>query len=417
MELDIAFRCAAALGRGILVGLERERTQDHTTAFAGVRTFALISLAGATAAYMEVSLNLRWLALAAFIMVAALIVASHVIAGLRGKMGITTEVTAILAFLVGALCIHGSLGVAAAVGVACVLLLALKDWLHKLASRIESSDVEATLKFAIVTVIVLPLLPNRNFGPPLVNVINPYTIWLMVVLICGLNFISYILVKVMKKEQGIGLTGLLGGLISSTALTLGFSQRSRSDPALAYPLALGILAAWTVMFVRVIAIVWVISPQLGRQSLVRLGLLALVSLIISLVLWWRCRSRETGTVASGENPFELGQAIKFGLLFGVIMVMAKLGETHLGSQGLYLAAAVGGLADVDAISLSMAQFALSGVAAPEAAIRAIIVGVLANTLVKTGMVMWLGAPSLRRAMLPAAAILTATSLIAAFLLR
>jgi uncharacterized membrane protein (DUF4010 family) len=417
MEIDVAFRFAVAVCLGVLVGLERERTQDHTTAFAGVRTFALISLLGATASYLEIYLHLPWLALAAFVMVSALVIASHIIVSLRGKMGITTEVTAILAFLIGALCLHGSITVAAAVGVACTLLLALKDWLHRLASHIASTDVEAALKFSIVTVIILPLLPNRTFGPPPFNIINPFILWLMVVLICGLNFVSYLLVKVMDKEQGLGLTGLLGGLVSSTALTLGFAQRSRNSSAPTHALALGILISWTVMFVRMIVIVWVVNPSLGRHLLLGVGLLALISVVISLVLWRQASSGETGTVVSGENPFELGQAIKFGLLFGIIMVMAKVAEIYLGQRGLYLAGAVGGLADVDAVALSMAQFSLNAVASPEAATRAIIIGALANTLTKTGLVLWIGSPALRRAILPAAGILSVASLAAIFFLH
>ena len=144
--------------------------------------------------------------------------------------GITTEISTLLAFLVGALCVWNRVEVAAAVSVAALLLLALKDWLHRLAQRIESSDVEATLKFAIITVIILPLLPNQAYGPPSLEAINPYQIWLMVVLISGLNFVGYILVKVLGSEHGIGLTGILGGLVSSTAVTLGFAQRSRAEP-------------------------------------------------------------------------------------------------------------------------------------------------------------------------------------------
>jgi len=417
MEYETAFRFGVALALGMLVGLERERTQDHTTAFAGVRTFALIALLGATASYLDLRLGLPWLALAVFIMLAILVIASHVVVSIRGKMGITTEVTALLAFLLGVLCIHGSIAIAAAIGVTCALLLALKDWLHTLAGRIESSDVEATLKFAIVTVIILPLLPNRDFGPLPINVINPYIIWLMVVLICGLNFVSYILVKIMNKEQGLGLTGLLGGLVSSTALTLGFAQRSRRDATPPYALAFGILLSWTVMFVRVIVVVWVVNPALGHYLLLRLGFLTLVSVAISLAMWRWAHSKETGTVTSGENPFELGQAIKFGLIFGVILIMSKVAQTYLGREGLYLAGAVGGLADVDAVALSMSQFSVSGIATAEAATRAVIIGALANTVTKTGLVIGLGSPSLRRAILPPAVILAIACLAAAFLFR
>jgi len=304
-------------------------------------------------------------------------------------------------------------GPPAAVTVASILLLSLREWLHRLASRIEAADVEATLKFAIITIIILPLLPNQNFGPPRLDVINPYKIWLMVVLISGLNFASYILVKVMGSEHGLGLTGVLGGLVSSTAVTLGFSQRSKQDAALAPSLALGILLAWTVMFFRVVVEVAVVNATLAARLLLGLGLMGGVSLGVSAFLWWRGRSHETARVASGHNPFELDEAIKFGLLFGVIIFAAKAAEVFLGEAGLYLAGALAGLTDVDAISLSMANLAAADPENTGIAARTVIIAVLSNTLVKSGIVVSLAAPSLRRVMLPLAGLVLATGVAAA----
>jgi len=195
MDEPLALRFAVALGLGILIGLERERAKG-TEGGAGVRTFALIALAGAIAGYLEENLALGWFALAIFGAVGMLIVGHYVLTSLRGDTGITTEVSALLAFLLGVLCAHGQLQVAAWVAVAMALMLALKDWLHRLARRIDASDVEATLKFAIVTLIILPLVPDQNYGPAPLDVLNPYKIWLMVVLISGLNFLSYLLIKV-----------------------------------------------------------------------------------------------------------------------------------------------------------------------------------------------------------------------------
>src|SRR6185503_2024213 len=152
---------------------------------------------------------------------------------------------------------------ASVVTVVCLLLLTLKDFLHRLARRVELADVEATLQFAVISVIILPLLPNQNFGPPPIDVINPYKIWLMVVLIAGLNFVGYVAVKVLGSEHGLGVTGVLGGLVSSTALTLSFSQRSRQEPKQATAFALAIVLAWTIMFLRVIVMVSVVDPHLG----------------------------------------------------------------------------------------------------------------------------------------------------------
>jgi uncharacterized membrane protein (DUF4010 family) len=413
--LILALRFAAALGLGVLLGMERERSRTETS-FAGVRTFGLLALAGGIAAYVDASLGRPWLALAVFAALAGLVIVSYAATSQRGVFGITTEVSALLAFLLGFLCVRGHVTLAAGLAVASGAVLALKQWLHQLSARVETADVEATLKFAIVSIIILPLVPDRNFGPPPLDVINPYKIWLMVVLISGLNFASYLLVKIVGAEHGIGLTGLLGGLVSSTAVTLGFAQRSRLEPGQAAPLGLGILVAWTVMFFRVVVLVAAVDRGLVPRIAIGMAAFGLPSLAICWLLWRRQRSAQTAAVSAGQNPFELGEAIRFGLLFGVITFAAKAAQVYLGDAGLYLAGAIAGLTDVDAIALSMANLAHAdaGNAAPAA--RTIVIAVAANTLFKAGMVASLGAPALRRIIVgAAAAILVAAALTASLL--
>jgi uncharacterized membrane protein (DUF4010 family) len=418
-ELDpllLALRFAAALGLGVMLGLERERTQQPEGGFAGVRTFGLISLAGAMAGYLDAVLDRPSLALAVFAAIAGLVIASAVLLGRRGDIGITTEVSALLAFLLGFLCLREQVALAAGLAVASGAMLALKDWLHALARRIETADVEATLKFAIVSLIVLPLVPDQNYGPAPLDVINPYTIWWMVVLISGLNFTSYLLVKVVGPEHGVGLTGLLGGLVSSTATTLGFAQRSRTEPEQARALALGIVIAWTVMFFRVVLLVALTAGALAARLAWSMGVLGAVSLLIAVVLHRRERPAGRATVSAGANPFELGEAIRFGLLFGVVTFAAKAAQVYLGDAGLYLAGAVAGLTDVDAIALSMARLAGGDAGSVGVAARTVVIAVLANTLAKGGMAVFLGAPALRRIMLPITGVLLAAGVAAALLL-
>jgi uncharacterized membrane protein (DUF4010 family) len=395
-DLDLAIRLGAALGLGLLLGLERERKRDAELLFGGVRTFALIALLGALGAFMERELGQGWLILAAFVALSALVIVSYATTAVRGEVGITTEVTALLAFMVGALCGWENVGVASVATVVCLLLLTLKDFLHGLARRVELADVQATLQFAVISVIILPLLPDQNFGPPPIDVINPYKIWLMVVLIAGLNFLGYVLVKVLGSEHGFIVTGILGGLVSSTAVTLSFSQRSRREPAMSNAFVLAIVVAWTIMFVRVVVMVGLVNRALAASLALALGCMAVAGLLVSLVLWRRSRTAETGVVAAGANPFELGEAIKFGLLFGIVTVVAKTAEAYLGATGLYLAGAVAGLTDVDAISLSMANLATSSPQSVKIAAYTIVIAVISNTLVKTGMAVFMGAPALRR---------------------
>ncbi len=412
---DLALRFVVSIGLGVLLGLERERTKGEEGG-AGVRTFALIALSGAIAGYVGESLGLTWLALAMFIAIALLVVVMYVVTAVRGDTGITTEVSALLAFILGLLCAHGQLQLASWVAVAMALLLALKDWLHRFASRIDAADVEATLKFSIITLIILPLVPDINYGPPPLDVVNPYKIWLMVVLISALNFVSYLLVKIVGAEHGLGIAGLLGGLVSSTAVTLGFAQRSRQAGEDASALALGIVLAWTVMFFRVLIMSSLISLELGRRLAPAVGLLCVVSLMACYWLWRRHQQRERGEVKAGSNPFELDQAIKFGLLFGVVVLVAKAAQVYLGDAGLFLAAGVAGLTDVDAITLAMANLARDDSANLATAARAIIIAVMANTITKSGMAIGLGSNELRRISLPIAALLLATGTLGALLL-
>jgi uncharacterized membrane protein (DUF4010 family) len=394
-DLDLALRFAAALGLGLLLGIERERKRDAELFFGGVRTFALIALLGAVGAFMERELNQGWLIIAAFVALSALVIVSYATTAARGELGITTEISAMLAFIVGALCGWQHVGVASVATVVCLLLLTFKDFLHRLARRVELADIEATLTFAVISVIILPLLPNQNFGPPPLDVINPYKIWLMVVLIAGLNFLGYVLVKVLGNEHGLALTGILGGLVSSTAVTLSFSQRSRREPAMSSAFVLAIVIAWTIMFLRVVVMVGIINRALAASLAVALGCMAVAGLLVSLLLWRR-RAHETGVVTAGANPFELGEAIKFGLLFGIVTIVAKAAETYLGATGLYLAGAVAGATDVDAIALSMANRATTTLESTKIAAYTIVIAVISNTLVKAGMAAFMGAPAMRR---------------------
>ena len=411
--VELALRFAAALGLGIILGLEREHAKTEAS-FAGVRTFGLLALAGGVAAHVGPALGEPWLGFGLFGAIAALIVVSYAVTARLGRLGVTTEISALLAFSLGFLCVRGHVVTASGIAVASGGVLALKGWLHRLAARIETADIEATLEFAIVSVIILPLVPDRSFGPPPFDVFNPYTIWLMVVLISGLNFASYVLVKMVSAERGIGLTGLLGGLVSSTAVTLGFSRRSRSEPANAPAFALGILAAWTVMFARVAVLIATVDRRLALAVLPTMAAFTLASLAVCGWLWQRRRASATAQASPGANPFELGEAIRFGLVFGVVTFAARAAQVYLGDAGLYLAGAVAGLTDVDAITLSMAQLARDHTETVRAAALTVAIAVASNTLFKTGMAAFLGGAELRRIVLPAAAaILLAGSVLAA----
>jgi uncharacterized membrane protein (DUF4010 family) len=331
-------------------------------------------------------------------------------------VGVTSEVAAMVVFVCGALCYWNYLELAAALAVVTFGFLTLKPQLHGIAERVSSEDLYATLKFAIISLIILPVLPNQVYGPPPFDAFNPYNTWLMVVFISGISFLGYVLIKVVGGRRGIGLTGLLGGLVSSTAVTLSFSERSQDHPDLARPFALAITLAWTVMFGRVIVEVAVLNQELLQVLWLPMLAAMAAGLAFCGFYYFAQRTSEGGDIKLA-NPFELGPAIKFGILYAVILIVAKAAQFYFQDAGLYAAAAVAGLADVDAITLSMAELAGAegGVAIPTAA-RAVVLAAISNTLVKGGIALFAGAATLRRALLPPLLAILAVSAAVAFLL-
>lgn len=414
---ELALRFGIALLIGILIGVEREyaRLKEDVKSFAGVRTFPLIALLGCSAALLT-ELAGEWTFGILAALLGLLIAISYAFDAREGRVGLTSEAAAIVVFVCGALCYWDKLELAAILSVVTFGFLTLKPQLHGLAQRISSEDLYATLKFAIISLIILPVLPNQTYGPPPFDAFNPYKTWLMVVFISGISFLGYVLIKIVGSRRGIGLTGLLGGLVSSTAVTLSLSERSQDHAKLARPFALAITLAWAMMFGRVVVEVAVLNQALFRSLWLPLGVAMLAGLICCSFYYFVQRTDE-GSDVQIANPFELGPAIKFGILYAVILVAAKAAQFYFQDAGLYAAAAVAGLADVDAITLSMADLAGTegGIAVPTAA-RAVILAVLSNTIVKGGIAMTVGPTALRRAILPPFIIMLCAGGLAGFLL-
>ncbi len=402
-QTSIFFRFGAALFIGILIGLQREyafNKLDKELA-AGVRTFALMGLIGSIAAFASDILKSPWPFVSIIVVFGALLSVNYFIEAWRGETGMTTEISAVLTVLAGALAYWNQVTLAVALGVITAVLLSVKLELHSFVKHLTRADVLSTLKFAVITAIILPILPNKNYGPEPFNLFNPYSIWLFVVLISGISFVGYILIKIAGPSKGIGLTGFLGGLASSTAVTLNFTHRSRTNPELAKSFALAILIAWTVMFPRVFIIVFALSNDLARQLLLPIAILVLISVAYCLYLLRILRTEKSNEQVQFSNPFELGPAIKFGVLFSIILLLSKAAQVYLGNTGIYIASMVSGIADVDAISLSVTKLTqqVGGINFTIAA-KAIIIASVANTLSKGGIVLVGGSKSLRYAVLP-----------------
>ncbi len=400
-QTDLFLRFAVALGIGFMIGLQREFAfrEASRELVAGERTFALMGLVGALAAMAADLLDAAMAFAGVILLVGVFTAIAYYVDAKQGNVGLTTEISILLVVLLGALCYWGQITLAVALGIATAVLLSLKIETDRLVSTLTREDVLAALQLAVISAIVLPVLPNQSIGPPPFDVLNPFNIWLMVVFISAINFLGYVLIKFVGAEQGIWLTGLLGGLVSSTAVTLGFSERSRREAVLSRPFALAITLAWTVMFSRVLVEVGVLNQALLGMVWPPLLASGLAGVIYSGALYIRQRASEKGEITF-SNPLDLISAIKFGLLYAVILVVARTAQLYFGDTGVLVSSLLSGLADVDAITLSLAALSKAGGLDLDVAALAIVLAAMSNTVVKGSIVLIGGAPALRKTILP-----------------
>jgi uncharacterized membrane protein (DUF4010 family) len=393
---------AVAAAAGLLIGLEREQSAPHhqgvSSFLGGARTHPLFALVAAVAMLLERQVG--WAApVAAFGALVTFLVVNYADDVRRGAdRGLTSEAAFLLSFLLGALATSRvieptgqRLVVVAALAVVATLLLSAKPVLHPFVSRVSRTDITAALKFLIVAVVVLPLLPDRAFGP--YGALNPRSLGWMVVLISGISFVGYAAIRLLGPERGLGLTGLVGGLASSTAVTLSMAAKAKEAPSLSAPCALAVVAASTVMCARVGVLVGVLNAALLGPlipPLLGMGLGGLAAW-----LWLRRRPSAVGGELQMANPFELSTAFKFGLFFAVVLVGSRLAADKLGAGGVYVAGVLAGTTDVDTIALSMAELAGESVTLQVGA-TAVVLALFSNTVVKGAMAALLGGAAFGR---------------------
>ncbi len=410
-------KLATAILLGLLVGLEREWAKATDKAlFAGIRTFPFISLLGCVSAMIAAESGSGWFFGASFMGFMLFVSANHfVTGGTPGHgLGTTTEITSMLMFLFGGLVFWGHAGLAAALTVAVTVILSIKQPLHALAQRVESQDIYATLKLAVVSIIIMPLLPDRGIaieGFPYLEVVNPQRVWLLVVMVTGIAFLGYVAAKVISPGRGIALSGLLGGIASSTAVAISMAHRSHEDDRLAPQLSLAVVLASTVLFVRTIVEVAIVNGPLARDLVVPLLGATLFGVAASAYLWFRGAHAEAESVTI-QNPFSLVSAVKFGLVFAAMLILTKYLTDRFDRAGVFLAAGIGGLVDARPIALTVANLALRGDVGRHDAVAAVMLGTLANTIMKCGYAAITGAPAFRRMLLPAFLLVVAGGVVA-----
>ncbi len=390
MDLDLIQRFAVTLAIGLLIGMERgwdDQETRETPHIAGVRTFALIALLGALWQLLGSEFGPLILAVGFLGFAALYVSASWLETRATGHYGITTEVAAFITFSLGAMTMHGYVLLSAATAVIVTIILSAKPILHRWLDRLERRELHAILKLLLISVVLLPALPNRGFGPW--QAINPYEMWWVVVLICALSFVGYFAQKLAGARRGVILTSLFGGLVSSTATTLSFSRQARAEPALANLYAVGVIIACTVMFPRILIMVGLIQPQLLRALAWPVGVMAVIACASALWQWRALKTSKDVEAPTLQNPFDFKMALQFAALLTLIMILAQALRHWFGQLGVYLLAAVAGVSDVDAITVSLSRMAPEELALVAAA-GAITVAALVNTVVKGLMAAFIG---------------------------
>ncbi len=367
-----------ALMIGLLIGVERERAKapgEHY--FAGIRTFPLISMLGFVCALIS-SFTSFYFFITGFILFGILVAIEYYVTAQKGELGGTTELTLLLVYVLGGLVFWEYFLLSTAIGVVITVFLSLKTKFRAFAGMVSEEDILATLKFLIITVIVLPILPNKTVDP--FGIINPLKIWYFVILISGISFIGYILFKIIGSKKGIIVLSLLGGLASSTAVTLSFSQRSKENTSYCSEFGSGILLATTIMYPRVLFIVFLLSPILSIQLILPFFILSSISLYFSFIYKKKNSIAKEGDLEL-SNPFKLFFAIKFGLVLMVLLFISGLFNKFLGSGGVFLAAFIGGFASLDAAILSVVNVGTIKIGNDIIA-AAILLSISANTIFK-----------------------------------
>ncbi|AQM69438.1 MgtC family protein [Vibrio campbellii] len=389
-----------ALLLGAIVGTQRGwvmRNSVEGSRVAGIRTFSLVGLLGGLVGILA---NIYTPLLLGFALIALVILAciAFVIQQRKSEdISITGVVSLVITFVLGSLAVSGEPVLAAAAAVITAVVLDNKKELHQALQRLQEYELDAALRLLLISIVLLPLLPNQAYGPW--KALNPYEIWWMVVLIASISFVGYFAIKIGGAKRGILFTSVFAGLSSSTALTLQFSHLSREQANISPLLASGILLSCGTMFPRLLIVLSVINPQLVTL----LGPIALVMMAaLYLPAWWIWRRSEVEPIEQPNkqtNPLALQSALFFGVVLAVIMLLSHALSDLFGSAGVLILSALSGITDVDAISLALGRQSTQTLSVETAALG-ILIAASVNTVVKMGMVVAIGDKALWRRVAP-----------------
>lgn len=394
-QADFIIRILVALGIGFIIGLEREHAaiEEKVKGFAGIRTFVFVVLLGFMGG-MTYYLFAPLVYISIFLGVVILTGISYFITASRGDIGATTEFSVLIAFFLGTLSFLGILEISLMITVVVVVLLTGKVRLHTIVGKITPEELYDFIRFVVIALLVFPFLPDQTYGP--YNIINPREIGWVIILTSGLGFVGYILMKFLGAGRGILLSGIIGGLISSTAVTWVFAKKSKENEALSQNCAIAILAASSIMIVRVLVWTFIFNKALFNEIYFTILLVFLGALGITLFFYFKQRGKEIiDTNIRQGKPLDLQGALVFGVIYMVILLVVSYANEQLGEQGLMISSAIAGLSDIDAITISVSK--LAGLTLDfSIAANALLVATIANTIVKMGIGIWAGSKSLRK---------------------
>jgi len=370
---------------GALLGMERERGQDH---MAGLRTFILVTLFGCICAQISKAASEPWIIPSGMAAIIVLAAAGHfTMVKEHSAPGLTTWVAMLVAFGIGALVGFDQTVEAVALSLATTIILYFKSILHNFSHSLSERDIYAIFQFGLIAFVILPVLPDRGFGP--YKVLNPHNIWLMVVLVSAINLSGYLILKFGKKHWGGPMVGILGGTISSTATTLCFARRARENHGFSMMGAMIVALASTTVLVRMTLLIGIIHSELLQSLALPMTAMFLSGMIPVFFLWRKTRSQETPDPDT-KNPAEITQALFFGVVYAVILLAVAAARDYLGSKGVYIVSLVSGLTDVDAITLSNARMAAGGSLLESLAAGSILIAFISNLGFKLAMVGTIG---------------------------
>ncbi|ULQ52790.1 MgtC/SapB family protein [Flavihumibacter fluvii] len=394
-QTDFIIRLFVAIGIGAIIGLEREHAaiKEKTESFAGIRTFIMVLVLGFVGSMTFYVLS-PWVYFSIILVVGILTGISYWFKATGGDIGTTTDFTVLIGFLLGGLSFLGYITISLMITVVVVVVLSSKPKLHFIIGKITEDELYDFIRYVVVALLVFPFLPDRNFGPN--NILNPREIGWVILLTSGLGFIGYLLMKFLGAKRGILLSGIVGGLVSSTAVTWVFAKKSKENDEHSHSCAIAILAASSIMIIRVLVLIFVFNKALFDASWLAFSLVFVAAIGVTVFLYIKQKgSPKIETSFRQNKPLDLQGAILFGVIYTVVLLVVNYANEHLGEKGLIVSSGFAGLSDIDAITISVSK--LAGAKLDYSlALKAVLIATISNTLVKMGIGIWAGSIALRK---------------------